>query len=246
MTNCKNCNEPTDGKYCSNCGQAIQLKRIDGHYILHEIEHIVHFESGILYTIKELLIHPGKTVREFITDNRNRLVKPIIFIIITSLIYTLVIHFFDDKNEFIKISETGVSGTEKSIIFYLFKWVQQHYGYSNLMWGLFVAFWAKVFFRKYDYNYFEIMILLCFVQGIFMLILAVDALFVNTTHLDSFRIGGFLGLGYITWAIGQFFGGKKLINYAKALASFMLGMITFLLSGVLIGSFIDLIIKHLK
>jgi hypothetical protein len=73
MTNCKNCNVPTDRKYYSNCGQAIHLKRIDGHYILHEIEHIFHFERGILYIIKELLIHPGQTVREFITDNRNRL-----------------------------------------------------------------------------------------------------------------------------------------------------------------------------
>ena len=80
----------------------MHLKRIDGHYILHEIEHIFHFERGILYTVRELLIRSGKTVREFITDNRNRLVKPIIFIIITSLIYTLVVHFFNDKNEFIK------------------------------------------------------------------------------------------------------------------------------------------------
>jgi hypothetical protein len=243
MTNCKNCNEPTDGKFCSNCGHPMQLKRIDGHYILHEIEHIVHFERGILYTIKELLIHPGETVREFITDNRNRLVKPIIFVIITSLIYTLVIHFFDDKNEFIKVSVTGKSDGKSSILI-LFKWVQQHYGYFNLILGLFVAFWAKVFFRKYPYNYFEIVILLCFVQGIFMLILTVDAIFVNVTHF--IRLGSFAGFGYIIWAIGDFFDKKKLINYAKALASYTLGMLTFILLIVLIGGLIDLIIKQLK
>jgi hypothetical protein len=73
MTDCKNCNEPTDRKFCSNCGQAIHLKRIDGHYILHEIKHIFHFERCILYTIKALLLHTGQTVGEFINDNRNRL-----------------------------------------------------------------------------------------------------------------------------------------------------------------------------
>jgi hypothetical protein len=246
MTNCKNCNEPTDGKYCSNCGHPVQLKRIDGHYILHEIEHLIHFERGVLYTIKELLIRPGKTVREFISDNRNRLVKPIIFIIITSLIYTLVIHFFHDKSsELIKI-QVDEGGPAKpvgiGVGLSLFKWAQQHYGYFNILWGLFVAFWAKIFFRKYPYNYFEIMILLCFVQGIFMLILTFDAVFVNVTHL-KFRVGSALSLAYVTWAIGDFFDKKKLINYVKALASYMLGLITLVLLLVSIASLIDLIVK---
>ncbi len=240
MTNCKNCNEPTDGKYCSNCGHPMQLKRIDGHYILHEIEHLIHFERGILYTVKELLIHPGKTVREFITDNRNRLVKPIIFIIITSLIYTLVNNFFGNKNELIKID----GGTEKSAVIILVKWVQEHYGYANLMWGLFVAFWAKILFKKYNYNYFEIMILLCFVQGMFMLITALLISIIHILNIGPFSQGGIIPIAYLTWAIGQFFDGKKILNYVKAFLSFILGFGTFFLLLFSIGLLIDLIIRQ--
>ncbi len=244
MTHCKNCNQLTDGKYCSNCGQPMNLKRIDGHYVLHEIEHIFHFERGILYTVKELLIYPGQTVREFITDNRNRLVKPIIFIIITSLIYTLVNNFFGNKNELIKF--TGGGEMEKSVVINLIKWVQQHYGYANLLWGLFVAFWAKILFRKHNYNYFEIVILICFVQGMFMLITAVLIIFIHITHIGPFSQGGIIPLGYITWAIADFFDGKKTLNYVKALLSFVLGFGTFVLLLISIGLFIDLIIKQLK
>jgi predicted acetyltransferase len=35
------------------------LKRIDGHYIIHEIEHVLHFERGNLYTVRELITKPG-------------------------------------------------------------------------------------------------------------------------------------------------------------------------------------------
>jgi hypothetical protein len=101
MINCVNCNNQITENYCSSCGHPAKLKRIDGHYIIHEIEHVLHFEKGILYTIRELLIRPGENVGHFISENRSRLVKPIIFIIVTSLIYTLIAHFFHIEDGYI-------------------------------------------------------------------------------------------------------------------------------------------------
>ena len=109
MTHCTTCQTPITEKFCPNCGQAATLKRIDGHYILHEIIHVVHFEKGILYTIKELLIRPGDAVREFINKDRNRLVKPIIFIVITSLIYSVINTFFHIEEGYMKIDEATPS-----------------------------------------------------------------------------------------------------------------------------------------
>lgn len=53
MTNCTTCNIELTSKFCPNFGQPSQLKRIDGNYIIHEIEHVLHIERGILYTIRE-------------------------------------------------------------------------------------------------------------------------------------------------------------------------------------------------
>jgi len=239
MNNCSNCNDELTGKYCSNCGQAVSVKRIDGHYIIHEIEHVLHFERGILYTIRELLTKPGKSVREFIAENRGRLVKPIIFIIVTSLLYTIINHFFHLEDGYVNF--TGASHTATGSIF---SWIQNHYGYSNIIMGVFIAFWLKLFFRKYDYNFFEILILLCFTMGMGMLIFSVFAFFEGVTHLSLMQIAGAVGIIYCSWAIGQFFDKKKAVSYLKAFASYLLGMITFSVSAFILGALIDLIIQH--
>lgn len=155
--NCKNCNNEVNLNYCPNCGQAVSLKRINAHYILHEIEHVLHFERGILYTIKELILNPGQNVRNYLTENRSRLVKPIIFIIVTSLIYSLCSSLFHFEDGYVNYSDNKASAV--SVIF---NWVQGHYGYGNIIMGIFIAVWIKLFFRKYKFNIFEILILLCF------------------------------------------------------------------------------------
>ncbi|WP_129715645.1 DUF3667 domain-containing protein [Pedobacter sp. SYP-B3415] len=232
---CANCSTEFNTKYCPECGQVARVKRINGHYILHEIEHVLHFEKGILYTIRELLIRPGDNVRRFITENRSRLVKPIIFIIVTSLIYTLVNHFFHIEEGYVQYQ-----GGKTSSVSHIMKWVQDHYGYSNIIMGLFIALWIRLFFRKHDYNVYEILILLCFVIGMGMLIYAMFAIVQGLTHIHVMTGAGFAGLAYTSWAIGQFFDKRKVINYFKALAAYILGMITFMIAAALLGVLIDI------
>lgn len=239
MNNCSNCSNELTGKYCSNCGQPVLVKRIDSHYIVHEIEHILHFERGILYTIKELLMRPGQNIRQFISENRSRLVKPIIFVIVTSLIYTLINHYFHIEDGYVNFTTT-----EKTTTSSIFTWIQNHYGYANIMMGVFIAFWLKLFFKKYNYNFFEILILLCFVIGMGMLVFSVFSLLEGLTHLGLMQIAGITGIAYCTWAIGQFFDKTKPVNYLKAFVAYLLGMITFNLLVVILGTLIDLAIKH--
>lgn len=143
LMNCTNCATEVTLNYCANCGQARSLKRIDGKYILHEIEHILHFERGILYTIRELAIHPGYNIRKYLSENRSRLVKPIIFIVITSLIYTLLTHFFHVDDGYVKYHEI-----KKSNVTPIVEWIQAHYGYANILMGVFIALWLKLFFEN--------------------------------------------------------------------------------------------------
>ncbi|WP_233207826.1 hypothetical protein [Siphonobacter sp. BAB-5405] len=109
--------------------------------------------------------------------------------------------------------------------------------------GVFIAGWLKVFFRKYDYNFFEILILLCFVIGMSMLIYTLFAIFQGVTGFRLMQIGGMISIVYNTWAIGQFFDKKKVGSYIKALASYLLGMITFMLTGVFMGIAIDTLMR---
>ena len=237
--NCTNCSTEINQNYCPKCGQAALIKRINSHYIIHEIEHILHFEKGILYTIRELAIRPGLNINHFIKENRSRLVKPIVFIIITSLIYSIINHFFHLEDGYVNFD---ISKESTSAIF--LTWINDHYGYSNIITGVFIAFWLKLFFKKYDYNFFEIIILLCFVMGMGMLIFAFFALIEGISHFKLMSVAGAFGIVYMTWAIGQFFDRKKPISYFKAFVAYCLGMLGFTLTAILIGVTIDALIKH--
>ncbi|MDB4402327.1 DUF3667 domain-containing protein [Algibacter sp.] len=233
---CENCKSQVMQNYCPNCGTPIALKRIDGQYILKEISSVLNFDKGILYTIRELLLRPGKNIQKFILEDRGRLVKPIIFIIITSLIYTLAQQFFHFEDGYV-----NAGGFEESATTKIFGWIQSNYGYANILMAIFIAGWIKVFFRKYEYNFFEILILLCFVMGIGMLIYTVFGIIESTIKIVILQIGGMIALVYTSWAIGRFFDKNKKANYLKGFLSYLLGMITFFLVAIILGMGIDLI-----
>lgn len=235
--NCRNCNTTVTGNFCCDCGRPVQIERVDWHYIVHEIQHVLHFEKGIFYTVKELLLKPGTSIHAFITTDRSRLVKPVLFIIVTSLIYTTIDHLFHIEQGYV-----DYNGTKNSVGL-ISNWIQNHYGYANIIMGVFIAFWLKLIYRAHSYNFFEILILLCFVMGMGMLILSVFAIFEGLTGLHAMKISGIVGLCYCTWAIGHFFDRKQVVSYLKALASYLLGMVTFSISVYVLGLLIDFI-KH--
>ncbi|MDF3026046.1 MAG: hypothetical protein K0S23_353 [Fluviicola sp.] len=239
MTKCSNCKNPISNNFCGYCGQAAELKRINGRYILHELNHVLHFEKGILFTIKSLLINPGQSVRTFIFENRNKLVKPVIFIVITSLIYTIISHWFHVEED-----RTPAEKSILSDIGVILEWLQHHYGYANLIMGVFITLWLKLFFRKHNYNFYEVLILLCFVMGIGMLLLAVSAFIegVSGFHQLAWLTQG-LSVIYSAWAIGEFYNKSKFTTYLKALGAYLLGMLSYWIL-IIVLCITVIIIKH--
>lgn len=240
MKICPNCNADIAEKYCGNCGQAATLKRIDQHYISHEIQHLLHFEKGFFYTAKELLLRPGSAIREFVNDNRSKHMKPIAYLILTSVLYTIVAHFFHADEIY---NEREKILFENPSVAMLQHWVQTHYGYANIMMGVFIAGCLRLFFRKYRYNFFEMVILLCFVMGEGMLFLTLQAFFVSLITKQAFIVilTG-LSVIYPTWAIGQFFDKNKVSSYIKAMFAYLLGYSLFYLTIVLVGFALDYVL----
>jgi hypothetical protein len=234
--NCRNCNATVTSNFCCDCGLPVQINRVDWHYIVHEIQHVLHFEKGILYTIKELLLRPGTSIHAFITTDRSRLVKPVLFIIVTSLIYTTIDHLFHIEQGYV-----NYNGPKNSPSVLIYNWIQSHYGYTNIIMGIFIALWLKLFYRVQGYNLFEILILLCFVMGMGMLIFSVFAMIEGFTGIHLMQISSILGLSYCTWAIGHFFDKTRVASYFKALGAYILGMATFSLFVFALGMLVDFI-----
>ncbi|MFK8102616.1 MAG: DUF3667 domain-containing protein [Saprospiraceae bacterium] len=238
---CKKCHQKLTGPYCANCGQAQQLKRINGSFVVGEIGSVLNFQKGILFTLKALLFQPGKSVRTFIQEDRNRLVKPISFIILGSLIYTIAQQTFHFEDGYINYNDFG---WEHSSIGSIMKWVSKNYGFVNILLVTFVALWLKLFFRKYNYNFFEILILLYFIFGVQMILFSIFGIAGSMVNINLIDNGGaILIMIYFCWAIGQFFEGNKITNFFKALLSYFLGLIFFIVILIIAGSLIDWMVK---
>lgn len=216
--------------------QQRSVKRIDARYIIEEIQSVFSFEKGFLFTVKTLSTNPGTAVKEFLNKDRKRLIKPILFLIFASLIYSILNSYLSFEDAYIQYS-----GENDSTIVTLFEWIQGNYGYANMIMAIFIGFWTKLFFLKYGYNIFEIFVLLCFVMGYAMLIFSVFGIIQTLIDQNIMQIAGIIGFIYTFWAIGQFYGKRKAINYLKAFFAYALGMITFAFLTVLTGLAIDLL-----
>ena len=244
MNGCKKCNEPVDGNYCPVCGRPATLKKIDGRYIMNEIGDVLFVNSGLLYTIKSLIIKPGETVRHYIREDRSRLVRPVTFLVITSLIYAIVNYFFTTEmkdnsffiNPFINAKVEGLPA-----VTFIFRWMAENFAYSNIITGLFMAFGVKIFFRKINFNLFEIFIFLCFANGISTLFLSLGSILQSITHWDLIKISSLVSMIYLIWATGQFMNRKKVASYIKSFLSYVAGSLIFAAFIVLIGIIVDFV-----
>jgi Protein of unknown function (DUF3667) len=243
MQTCTNCNNIIQDEFCSKCGNPAVLKRVDSHYLQHEFMHLFHLEKGFFYTVKKLLTKPGESIRMFLKQNRNQLMKPVPFLIFASLIYSIIGSFVDTSA--VSNSLGTVQGpSDGSYMTLIFKWMQAHYGYANIAVSIFIAFFIKLLFKKYGYNYFEIMTLLCFVLGINMLAMTLIAPFYFSLNPRVYKfLFTMLFYGYSIWAIGQFFDKTKAISYLKAAIAFFIGYVIYFITLSVVGICIDEIIR---
>lgn len=228
---CRKCGEQVRKNYCSRCGTPTRLPRVDGRYIWREIASILNLDRRIVYTVKELLLRPGMSVRGFLHEDRDRLVKPIVFIVLTSLIYMLARYFFPFVDPLFDTKSIGEP--EDSIVVAMFEWIQSNYGYANMLMAGFVAGWIRLLFRKQPYNYSEIIVLLCYVMGMSMLFDAIFGLVGRGLRLPgATRVGSLLGILYISWGIACFFDRRKKWNYFKGFVAYQHGLFCFIVVAV--------------
>ncbi|HEX8269044.1 MAG TPA: DUF3667 domain-containing protein [Flavobacterium sp.] len=234
MKTCYNCGSSYSGNFCPECGESTP-HRINHHFVWHEVQHgVLHFENGLFYTIKELITHPGDCVRHFLEGNRKRNYKPIAFVIVTSAIYLLVKHFLH-FNEF---GNAQMPGKNPKI---LMNWVAENYSYANLIEILLIAIVLKLFFINREYNYFEYLVLLCYLTGMGMLfgVIAMIAAHYTGAGFIYHSIYFWAFFVYVSWGIGQFFGGGR-INYLLGGISYFCGVSAFSVFAIGIGIAMDL------
>jgi len=87
---CKNCSNDFIGEYCNTCGQRV-TDRITIKFIWSQIvEDIFNVDKGLIFTIKQLWLNPGKTSADYIEGKRKNYYGPIKYLILWTAILFIV------------------------------------------------------------------------------------------------------------------------------------------------------------
>lgn len=150
---CLNCAAPLTGPYCAQCGQSAHTHRFTWAYLLHEIPHSVwHVDKGLPYTIWEMLVRPGLTMRRYLVGQRVNLFRPLALVLLLAgiasfLLLALHLQLLEPTRASRTPTEQGALAVNKLVAKY-FAWftVVMLPGFALLSWAL---------LRRLRYNFVE-------------------------------------------------------------------------------------------
>lgn len=202
---CKNCGASVQKNYCSDCGQSTSAGRINSHYLWHEVQHsILHVDRGIFYTIKELILRPGVTIKGYLDGKRVNHFKPFAFVILLGTIYGFIAHFFKVYPESELIPDFGVDSAE--FVSSSIEWMYGHYSLVMVIAIPFAALGSYLVFRKKGYNYFEHLVINAYITGMQILALLIAyLLYYNFFYVEIVSVTFVLFYVYYVWVFIQLF-----------------------------------------
>lgn len=250
---CKNCKQNFDGNFCNNCGQKHNVERLNFNYLINEISNnILQVNRGIFFTIKELTIRPGHTIRDFLNGKRKQHFKPLAFILFTSAVYVLITYFTNP----ITVVEEALSGItdalsnngEKlSITANILNWLLSNFAYSTLLLIPIFSFASYICFLKEKYNYIEHLILNFYISGQQIIIYLTFAALYYIFGIDGYYkeiIPVIVATLFIFWTYIQFFKNHNFfLKISLTILTYILNFILIMIMIVIIV-FIEVMIKR--
>lgn len=244
---CINCSAEGEGKYCSTCGQRLEVKRISWKENLGDFwARIYGFDGMFPRTFKDLTFRPGFAAREFIRGNRVKYYGPVgyfflmitCFLLLLSIIGLNMIDYMSEMQSAISDKEAPLNKDIRVLISDNLKLVA--FVYIPLQ-----ALGARyIFFRKQEFNFLEHSVLPLYVMGHWYWINMVEALFLQfggfmfgvTTHWILMML--YMGFGYATFITTQ----PKWKSFLKGMGIYVTAfamMFIVVMVGLIIAAIID-------
>ena len=208
---CKNCEQNFYGNYCNNCGQKSNVRKIDFTYLVNEIpDSIFQINRGFLFTLKELFINPGHSIRAFLEGKRKNHFKPLAFIIFTSTLY-VVAHYFIGNQTFIDDAISGYKTGGQVASNDVMNWIAKNQTYVILILVPIYSLASYLAFLKSKYNYYEHLVLNIYITGQQMFIYFIFS-FIFDRNSFIILLPLLLGMAFNFWTYIQFFNKKSILE----------------------------------
>ena len=187
------------------------VPRISMKQIFTYLLDVVNLDRGLLFTLKELALKPGPTIREYLrTSIRYRHIKPFSFLMLMSILLTFIsVAILDTEisettafEGWGKLNEADLNALREQIMTFFRSY--QHL--AELLKVPFIAFATYKLFPKVNYNYAEHLVIASYLQGFLLFInfCLLPLLFLTSNSLVPVTITISV-VGYLFWAYRSIF-----------------------------------------
>lgn len=233
MIKCINCGVESEGKYCPNCGQAIEIKRLEVKTIFHDVTHgILHWENSILKTFRYMLINPGKSVKEYISGLRKSYMKPFSYFIFIQTVFVIIFHRLNEKYfAFVNytIQDEGYNPGQTEQVQHL---MSNYLNYFNYFLPVFLALYLYLFFRKKTgINYAESIAASFYWVGT-TLVFSIVLMILSLIDARIWSAGVFVSSIFLIYSIITF---TNLKNFKGFLMSILVVYLSYITYGLFVG-----------
>lgn len=232
MTNhCKNCRAAVAGRYCSNCGQATSTARLDLHVVWHDLQHgLLHVHKGIFYTLRELFLRPGLTIRSYLDGQRIRHFQPLSMMIVLAALYAWLSHLVHRP----MMTHDGIAGTTMAIIV---DFVEHHYALAEVILLPVLALCSYLLFHSRGDRYVEWIVIHAFMasQRLVVQIVALPFLAILSPGTMG-AISFIVNMSYLGWGTLQLYPSWRAVP--TLLRCYMSMVLTLVVVIVVVGAFV--------
>lgn len=236
---CKNCEYDFNGNFCNNCGQSTRTRRIDFQYLLSEIPNsILQVNRGFLFTVLQLFMRPGHSIKAFLEGKRKHYYKPIAFLLVTSSLYVMSYYLMSRNtivNDVVIGFKSGMQAKNDTSGYEILNWLTKHQTYVTLLFIPLFSFASYLAFKKSKFNYIEHLIMNFYITGQQMIIYMILGL---VFLKDNILMGApvIIGTLFNLWVFLQFFQDKTTLKkILLILLTYILFILEILLVFLIIG-----------
>jgi len=225
---CKNCDHIFEGNFCSHCGQNSSVKRISLSNFLSEFsESVFQINRGFFFTIRELSVRPGYSLKEYLSGKRQQHYKPLAYVLIMSTFYFLISQCMSQDTmlgDMITSFVQGFNDQNTGIQLPIQTWLIKNYAYSTLLLLPIFSLASFLSFRKQKINLAEHLVINSYITGqqaIYYTIITIVLNFIESNILELFLIA--LATSYTGWVYSQLFKGETLAgNILRTILTYIL------------------------
>lgn len=236
---CKNCSQEFVGAYCNACGQK-QSERISFRHLWEQlVESLFDVEKGLVYTVRQLTVHPGHTVVAYLNGKRKSIYGPVKYLLLWTAIFFVLSSVIGRVDKQVSITallfndHQAFSSESFDDFVDIYSFALAHYThifYAGL--APFLAMFCYLLFRKHGFSFIELTIPYLYLSGhlaLFMVINTVVMALFGPRALPAIMLTSIIFLLYMLFKMHkEIFGQSWFKTIVKSLAIIYAGQFIYM------------------